>query len=32
VCGVFEIRDGRIAVWRDYFDLATFTNQMAALS
>jgi limonene-1,2-epoxide hydrolase len=23
VTGVFEIRDGRIAVWRDYFDLPT---------
>jgi|SRR6185312_9949092 len=32
VCGVFEVRDGRIALWRDYFDLATFTNQIAALS
>ncbi|MGU3293659.1 limonene-1,2-epoxide hydrolase family protein [Williamsia sp. M5A3_1d] len=20
VCGVFEVRDGRIALWRDYFD------------
>ena len=25
VMGVFEVRDGRIAVWRDYFDLATVT-------
>lgn len=23
VMGVFEVRDGKIAVWRDYFDLAT---------
>lgn len=23
VTGVFEVRDGRIAAWRDYFDLAT---------
>ena len=29
VMGTFEIRDGRIAAWRDYFDLATFTKQMA---
>jgi limonene-1,2-epoxide hydrolase len=29
VAGVFEIRDGKIAVWRDYFDLAEFTNQMS---
>ena len=28
VMGVFEIRDGKIAVWRDYFDLAQFTGQM----
>jgi limonene-1,2-epoxide hydrolase len=24
VCGTFEIRDGKIAVWRDYFDLFDF--------
>lgn len=23
VAGVFEVRDGRIAAWRDYFDLQT---------
>lgn len=23
---VFEMRDGRIAVWRDYFDMATYTR------
>jgi limonene-1,2-epoxide hydrolase len=28
VAGVFEIRDGKITLWRDYFDLAEFTNQM----
>ena len=28
VAGVFEIRDGKVAVWRDYFDLAEFTSQM----
>lgn len=22
VCGVFELRDGRVVLWRDYFDLA----------
>lgn len=26
--GVFEMRDGRIAVWRDYFDLATYMDAM----
>lgn len=26
--GVFELRDGKIAVWRDYFDLATYTRAM----
>jgi limonene-1,2-epoxide hydrolase len=25
VCGVFEIRDGKIAAWRDYFDMAQVT-------
>ena len=29
VMGTFEIEDGRIKAWRDYFDLATFTSQMA---
>ncbi len=28
VMGVFELRDGKIAAWRDYFDLATFQKQM----
>ncbi len=27
--GVFEIRDGKIAAWRDYFDLATWQRQTA---
>jgi limonene-1,2-epoxide hydrolase len=25
VCGTFEVADGRISVWRDYFDWATVT-------
>jgi limonene-1,2-epoxide hydrolase len=24
--GIFEMEDGKIKVWRDYFDLATFTG------
>jgi limonene-1,2-epoxide hydrolase len=33
VAGVFEIdADGKIALWRDYFDMATFNDQLAALS
>jgi len=28
VMGTFEIVDGKIAAWRDYFDLATFTRQL----
>ncbi len=28
--GVFEMSDGKIRVWRDYFDLATYTNAMQA--
>ena len=27
--GVFEIRDGKIATWRDYCDLATWQRQTA---
>ena len=29
VAGIFKVRDGRIALWRDYFDLRTFEQQMA---
>jgi limonene-1,2-epoxide hydrolase len=30
VMGTFEVRaDGKISAWRDYFDLAQFTKQMA---
>jgi limonene-1,2-epoxide hydrolase len=29
VMGTFEINGGKITAWRDYFDLATFTRQMA---
>ena len=28
VAGVFQLRDGKIMAWRDYFDLATYTNQL----
>jgi limonene-1,2-epoxide hydrolase len=28
--GAFELRGGRIAAWRDYFDLQTFMNAMAS--
>ncbi|MGH7780748.1 MAG: limonene-1,2-epoxide hydrolase family protein [Candidatus Binataceae bacterium] len=28
VAGVFEVREGKIALWRDYFDLAMYTKQM----
>lgn len=27
VVGVFELRDGKIAAWRDYFDMAQFRAQ-----
>ena len=30
VMGVFEIRDGKIARWRDYFDMASFQKQSRA--
>lgn len=33
VAGVFEVGDdGLITLWRDYFDLPTMTDQMAALA
>ncbi len=31
VAGVFEVRDNRITLWRDYFDLTTMTNQLTEL-
>lgn len=27
-CGVFEMSDGKIAVWRDYFDMATYMRPL----
>jgi limonene-1,2-epoxide hydrolase len=27
-CGVFEMADGKIKIWRDYFDLGTFMKAM----
>lgn len=32
VAGVFEIRDGKIAAWRDYFDMQQFMSQMQAVT
>jgi limonene-1,2-epoxide hydrolase len=29
-CGVFEMSDGKIKVWRDYFDLSTYTRALGA--
>jgi len=29
VCGVFEIEGGKIAAWRDYFDMAQVTEFLA---
>jgi limonene-1,2-epoxide hydrolase len=28
VAGVFEVVDGQITLWRDYFDLPTIMNKM----
>ncbi len=28
VMGAFELRDGKISAWRDYFDMNQFTSQM----
>lgn len=27
--GIFEMRDGKIVEWRDYFDMATYTKALA---
>lgn len=32
IVGVFEVVDGRIRLWRDYFDMDTYTRQMAQLT
>jgi limonene-1,2-epoxide hydrolase len=32
VAGVFEIRDGKIAKWRDYFDLPTIAPLLEAVA
>ena len=33
VAGVFRVdADGRISLWRDYFDMGTFNDQMAQLA
>jgi limonene-1,2-epoxide hydrolase len=29
VMGTFELRDGKIAAWRDYLDMAQWTKQTA---
>ncbi len=28
VCGIFEVRKGKITLWRDYFDQPTFRDQL----
>jgi limonene-1,2-epoxide hydrolase len=28
VMGIFEVRDGKIGAWRDYFDMNQFTSRM----
>jgi limonene-1,2-epoxide hydrolase len=30
VMGTFEVQDGKIVAWRDYFDMKQFMDQMAA--
>jgi len=32
VAGVWEVVDGRITLWRDYFDEATYRNQLAQIA
>lgn len=28
-CGVFEVADGKIKAWRDYFDMTAYTSALA---
>ena len=30
VAGVFEVKDGKIAAWRDYFDMQSWVSQTSA--
>jgi limonene-1,2-epoxide hydrolase len=30
VMGAFEVRDGRVTAWRDYFDMKQFQDQLAS--
>jgi len=32
VAGIFEVKDGEITLWRDYFDLPTYIDQLPASS
>ncbi|MFP5469010.1 MAG: limonene-1,2-epoxide hydrolase family protein [Alphaproteobacteria bacterium] len=32
VMGVFEIKDGKITKWRDYFDLGQFQSQLTKIN
>ena len=32
VMGTFEVRDGKIAAWRDYFDLNQYMSQLQGAS
>jgi limonene-1,2-epoxide hydrolase len=27
-CGIFEMKNGKIQIWRDYFDMATYTRAL----
>ena len=30
--GPFEVSDGKIVAWRDYFDMGTFNDQLAGMA
>ena len=32
VAGIFEVRDGKITLWRDYFDMNAMTNAITELT
>ena len=32
IAGVFKVREGKIVLWRDYFDMATYSDQLKKIT
>ncbi len=32
IAGVFKVRDGKVVLWRDYFDMATYSDQLKKIT